>query len=210
MRRLALFVVLAALLPNAEAQRMAPQFPTPRPAPYHRAFLYPIPFFYDPLFSDATFRPEYSAPAPTVIVMQAPSPSESAPVRVPPPAAQPLLIELRGKRYVRLSGGATSGAEMIDQEPASAKPQQASRNPAMARDLAPAILVFRDGHREDVSEYFITDGVLFARANYYTDGTWNRKIELARLNLSETVDANRSRGVRFQLPASPNEVMVGP
>ena len=77
-------------------------------------------------------------------------------------------------------------------------------------ELVPAILIFRDGHREEVSEYTIADGSLYTRADYYTNGSWNRKIELSSLNLSETVRSNQSRGVRFQLPSFPNEVIVRP
>ena len=71
-------------------------------------------------------------------------------------------------------------------------------------------LVFRDGHREQVFDYTIADGVLYAHADYFTTGSWNRKIELSSLNLSETVKSNQSQGVRFQLPSAPNEVIVGP
>ncbi len=74
----------------------------------------------------------------------------------------------------------------------------------------PAVLVFRDGHREEVSEYTIADGALYTRTDYYTAGSWNRQIELSALNLPDTVKSNQSRGVRFQLPSSPNEVIVRP
>jgi hypothetical protein len=79
-----------------------------------------------------------------------------------------------------------------------------------APERAPAVLVFRDGHREEVTEYTIADGVLYARGNYYRDGSWNKRIELSSLDLHETIQSNQSRGVGFQLPNSPNEVIVGP
>ncbi len=79
-----------------------------------------------------------------------------------------------------------------------------------SQDLVPAVVVFRDGHREEVAAYTITDGVLYAQGNYYTDGSWNRKIDLSSLNLPETIEASRSRGVHFRLPAAPNEVVTRP
>jgi len=72
------------------------------------------------------------------------------------------------------------------------------------------VLVFRDGHREEVSDYTIADGVLYARGDYYRDGAWNRKIELKSLNLPETIHSNDARGVHVQLPTSPNEVITRP
>ena len=70
--------------------------------------------------------------------------------------------------------------------------------------------MFRDGHREEVSDYTIADGNLYTHDDYYTNGSWNRKIELSSLNLLETVRSNQSRNVRFRLPSSPNEVIVRP
>jgi hypothetical protein len=72
------------------------------------------------------------------------------------------------------------------------------------------VLVFRDGHREEVSAYTITGGAIYAPADFYRDGSWNRKIELSSLDLPETLKSNYSRGLRFQLPRAPNEVIVGP
>jgi hypothetical protein len=226
MRKLALIALLAAMLMSLGAQRVSAQRMAPAPhfAPRGRtshfgSFAYPLPLFSDSLYSDALFRSGYPvASQPTVIVMQPPSPAESAPARFPAPA-QPLLIELQGDRYVRVSGEENSGAEMIDRIPAnhpsdapnSATPiPTASTRTTSMRELAPAVLVFRDVHREELSDYTIADGVLYTAGNYYVDGSWNRKIELSSLSLSETIEANRSRGVRFQLPTAPNEVIVRP
>ena len=123
-----------------------------------------------------------------------------------PSPTQPLMIELQGERYVRLSGEETSEAETIDSMPAAPRRQERSA-PAMiqtaaATELAPAILVFRDGHREEVSDYTIADGILYTSGDPYTGGSWNRKIELSSLNLPETVKSNQLRGVKFRLPSS--------
>jgi hypothetical protein len=129
------------------------------------------------------------------------------------------MIELQGDRYVRVSGEETSTAQIIT--PASRdKVANAPRRPEWhygavnqtiaGQERAPAVLVFRDGRREEVSDYTIADGVLYTRADYYTTGSWNQKIALSSLNLPDTIAANHARNVNFQLPTSPNEVIVGP
>jgi hypothetical protein len=61
-----------------------------------------------------------------------------------------------------------------------------------------------------VRDYTIADGSLYARGDFYTDGFWNKKIDLASLNVAETMQANASRNVKFILPSSPNEVITRP
>ncbi len=152
------------------------------------------------------------ASQPSVIILQTPPPAVPVPERA---LSQALMIELRGGRYVQVSGdkrsGTDSGSQMIDPPPDSApREERATIHPIPARELASAVLVFRDGHREEVSDYTVTDGVLYTRSDYYSNGYWNKKIELGSLNLPETINSNQSRGIRFQLPSAPNEVMVGP
>ena len=52
--------------------------------------------------------------------------------------------------------------------------------------------------------------MLYARGDYYTDGYWNKKIDLATLSVAETMQANANRSVKFVLPSSPNEVVTRP
>ena len=126
---------------------------------------------------------------------------------------RPLLIELQGDRYVQV-GGDDPTEEMTEAIPNAPTRQSHSSNSATpaaaANDLAPAVLVFRDGHREKVSDYTIADGVLYTNDDYSTNGSWNRKIALSSLNLPETLQSNQARGVKFQLPTSPNEVIIRP
>lgn len=223
MRKLALIAIFAALLQNAGAQRMgsphfgsAPfgaansgigHFTAQRAGAFSRAFPYALPFFSDGLYSDAVYPSAYGVP-PAIIVMQAPPAAE--PERIATPG-QPLLIELQGDRYVRVSGDDSSGAQMIDRESAreGETPAGAAR-PVPAREPVSTLLVFRDGHREEVSDYTITGGVLYADGDYYADEASNKKVELSALNLSETIASNRLRGVTFRLPRAANEVIVGP
>ena len=134
------------------------------------------------------------------------------------------MIELQGTRYVRVSSQESSTTEtidpaiiaskMIDQPMHSPRPPEhhsgaAIQSPAVPPP-APTILIFRDGHREEASDYTIADGILYTRADYYTAGSWNKKIALSSLNLPDTIAANQSRNIKFQLPTSPNEVIIGP
>jgi len=165
---------------------------------------YPVGYF-DPLDWDYMYPSDYSVPAqPSVIVLQ----PRAAPVvpEPPSPPAHPLLIELQGDRYVEIDGENPAGTRLIEPQP-----PRATRSQSLTASLRPdALLIFRDGHREQVSGYAITGRFLYATANYYTEGTWNRKIELSSLNLPATVRANQSRGINFHLPSASNEVIVGP
>ena len=130
-----------------------------------------------------------------------------------------LLIELQNGRYVRVPGAATNDdPRLLNVTPNHAASSSATSSSAQAplvataspQSLPPAILIFRDGHSEEVRDYTIADGILYARGDYYTDGYWNKKIDLAALNVPQTLQANADRGVKFVLPSSPNEVITRP
>ena len=131
-----------------------------------------------------------------------------------PSSSDPLMIELQNGRYVRVNSTAANG----DALPLKLAPNHSrltSTPPrtiaaAPSQNLTPAVLIFRDGHSEEVRDYTIADGVLYARGDYYTDGYWNKKIALATLNIPQTLQANGTRNVNFILPASPNEVITRP
>ena len=150
-------------------------------------------------------------------------------------SAQPLVIELQNGRYVRVNSTPSNGEALpltlapdraLSEQPQPSKSTRShstplaasnvtSQPPAIAatppqHDLAPALLLFRDGHSEEVRDYTIADGILYARGDYYTDGYWNKKIALSTLNVSQTLAANAARNVKFVLPASPNEVITRP
>jgi hypothetical protein len=148
------------------------------------------------------------------------------------PGAQPLMIELRGDRYVRVSGGeetsnndspsanyqqppiaSTKNVHASAARPAVVSPEIGSASTIPARgtqDLQPAVLIFRDGHAENVRDYAITGGMLYVRGDYYTDGYWTKTVALANLNIPATLASNADRGVKFVLPGAPNEVVTRP
>jgi hypothetical protein len=209
MCRLLLIALLTAVAPWAGAQRMpaaSPHFARS----YHRgsqssAFLDPL-SFYD--YSDLTPNSEYPAFARPLIVMQSAPLAAPVPDRTPAPA-EPLLIELQGDRYVRVSGAESTQIEMIDRPPYGLTEPTAIHE-VVARPPTTVLLTFLDGHREEVSDYTIVGGALYASGSYYASVVWNRKIDLSSLNLPATIGSNQSRGVKFRLPASSNEVIIGP
>lgn len=179
------------------------------------------------MFSDSSYpnsstsdssTPGYSPAAQAPNILQALSPSGAIQDQQQP-ASQPLLIELQGGRYVRLNGEKPSDDGLLAyQAPTASKARGSAKvdsnkrvtHEVTARELAPVVLVFRDGHSEEVRDYTIAGGAIYARGDYYSDGYWNKKIELSALNLPETVKSNQERGVHFALPGAPNEVITRP
>ena len=53
-------------------------------------------------------------------------------------------------------------------------------------------------------------GTIYSKADYWTTGSWTRKIQIADLDVPATLKLNQERGVKFALPASPNEIVVRP
>jgi hypothetical protein len=128
-----------------------------------------------------------------------------------PALAEPLMIELKNGQYVRVSGAAAEGQLLTlpaDVQSGRLVSNNSPESSASARSLPSTVLVFRDGHTEEVRDYTIADGILYAHGDFYTDGYWSKKITLASLDLPQSVQANNSRNVKFDLPASPNEVIA--
>ncbi len=215
MRNIVLTTLLAAVTFLASVQSLSAQrVAVPRMTNPHPRHIFVPPLLTYPFYSDAFYDAGYpTSQQSPIILVQAPAqaqPETAAPAAVTPPA-EPLVIELQGGRYVRVSGEDAAGSEMIDQQPASralARPAISPNQPS--QELAPVILVLRNGNREEVTDYTIADGVIYARADYFTGGSWNKKIEITTLDLPETFALNRSRGVAFRLPSGPNEVITRP
>jgi hypothetical protein len=166
-----------------------------------------IPFFYP----DYASEPVVVQSPPQVVVVQA----QPAPAEAPEPSKPKLLmIEWRGDRYLRITGAEDPEARTkptqpdYSEEAVVAKP----RNPAAPQPhpLLPAVIVFRDGRRAEVASYTIVGTVMYAGKDYWTDGSWNEKVQLADLDVPATLRLNQERGVKFLLPAGPNEVVTRP
>ena len=158
-------------------------------------------------YSDYPSQPlTYPSSSPTVIVV--PSFAPAAESR-PEAKSEPLMIEWQGDHYARYGGVSRPNGNSPDYaEPAAThtKDPQASASAA----LPPAILVYRDGHREEVRDYAIVGGVMYARGDFYRDGYWTKTVQISALDVPATMSANDAGSVKFVLPAGPNEVVTRP
>ena len=172
----------------------------------HRPFGPGAIFLGDPFYTD--YAEPSPLPPPQVVIVQPANASE-----VPSEAnAEPLLIELQGDRYVRF-GGRQNSAQRSEHTPLDfAKDAHAPmpNDQHTQPEPPPAILIFRDGHREPVSEYAIVGSTLYTTGDYFQSGRWTRNIQLATLNLPATIQANHDAGVKFILPTAPNQVVTRP
>jgi hypothetical protein len=180
-------------------------------APFH-PLIHPAVFLGTPYFySDYPSQPMVvQAPPPQVVVVETvPTAVEKAEASKP----EPLLIEWQGDRYVRVTQDASARAYRV-QSDYSEEPGLRTDTQKVAskytRPLSSAVLVFRDGRQQEVSSYTIVSGTIYTDADYWTSGAWTRKIQLADLDVPTTLKLNQERGVRFVLPAGPNEVVTRP
>lgn len=152
-------------------------------------------FAYPLFYADYGVAPAVP-PAPQVVIVEE---------RAPQPEAkpEPVMIEWHGDRFVRF-GGAETGARAPDY----AGGAKGGTPSVSSRELPPAILVYRDGHREAISDYVITRGVLYARGDSWQDNS--RNVRLSVLDIPATFKASRDSGVRFALPVGPNDVVTRP
>jgi len=175
----------------------------------HRFPRQPI-FIGDPFwYSDYDSRPVYEAAAPEVVVVQPPAAPAQATPSVPP---EPVVIEWQGDHFVRMTLTEASSRQRGSadySEKSDAKPGRKLQAES-PQELPPAVLVFRDGHKEEVSSYTIMGQTMFAKSDYWTSGEWSKKIHIADLDVPSTLKLNQERGVRFRLPTSPNEVVIRP
>jgi len=128
---------------------------------------------------------------------------------------RPVLIERQGDAWVSVSGYAESPVAAEPEAPPMAgtirpRPEMPADAATATHEVPPAVLVFRDGHQEEVRSYTIIGDTLYARANYWDTGAWTRKIVIASLDVPATLKLNGERGTNFRLPSGPGEVMIRP
>jgi hypothetical protein len=126
-----------------------------------------------------------------------------------------LLLEYQNGQWVRVPTGAQTPAGPLTTQP-SAQVPGARQNVATGQESGQApivvpntILVFRDGHKEEVTKYVIEGNILYASVDYWSTGSWTKEIPLSELNVPATLKLNQARGVQFRLPSGPNEVVIG-
>jgi hypothetical protein len=174
------------------------------------AFLFPY-FYADDEFDYGTVAPE--APPVQVVITQPQQPPQP-----PAPAAspvEPLLLENQNGQWVRVPTGTETPA--IPQSTKTESAKSASPNSGSVElseatrpipALPPAVIVFRDGHTEEVAKYMIQGDTLFTNADYWSTGSWTRKIPLSDVDIPASLKLNKERGTKFNLPSGPNEVMI--
>jgi hypothetical protein len=164
------------------------------------------------LYSDYFSEPDViQAPSPQIVVVQAP-PAAAEVLETRP---RELLIEWQGDHYARITSGEGGG---IHGQPAP--PDYAESTPRVSvahndpqvktRELPPVVLLFKDGRKEEVKSYTIVSAVMYSSADYWSSGSWNKKIQLAGLDVPGTLKLNQERGVKFVLPSAANEVVTRP
>ena len=175
------------------------------------AFLFP-PYFYPWYDYDYGSVPPEAPQEGPLVQMVAPQPAPPAPA--PAPAA-PLLLENHDGQWVRVPTGAEIPLAVppAKQETASAPANAHSGYvelpaAAPAAPLPPAVIVYRDGHTEEVAKYMIQGVDLYTTSDYYNTGTWTRKIPLSQLDIPASLRLNKERGTKFNLPSGPNEVVI--
>jgi hypothetical protein len=151
--------------------------------------VYGAPYYFSDDYGpyEADYRPE---PAPPVVhVVQ----------EKPEPLPDPVLLELRGNQWVKVGNFGEASQQVLNASAA-----------APAKQIPPAVLIYRDGHSEEVSSYSIIGRLMYTKSDYYSSGSWTRTIQLADLDLLATLKQNQQRGVKFDLPSGPDEVVIRP
>jgi hypothetical protein len=77
------------------------------------------------------------------------------------------------------------------------EPEQSTEQPLQpVADQPQTVLVFKDGHQQEIANYAIVGATLYDLSDGRT-----KKVGLAELDLTATVKQNDERGVDFKLPA---------
>ncbi|HUK48540.1 MAG TPA: hypothetical protein VLW06_13145 [Terriglobales bacterium] len=160
--------------------------------PYYPGYgYYAVPYFWDDYEPyDYEYAPPEPPPAPQPVVQA-----------VTEPVSDAVMLELHGNQWVRVtnfSQASDRGLSVLAEQATPAKP------------LPAAVLVFRDGHTEEANSYSIIGNSIYVKGDYWTTGAWTRTIKIADLNVPATLKENQQRGLKFELPSSPNEVMIRP
>jgi hypothetical protein len=101
-----------------------------------------------------------------------------------------IVVEQPDARYP------SNGSELADAPPLEVQPSQQEQPTAReAKPNEPSVLIFRDGHQEEVSNYAIMGQTV------YVFDKRTQKVALADLDVPATIKANDDRGLEFKIPA---------
>jgi len=172
--------------------------------------------YYPYYFSD--YHPDYDSQdetgqAPPAPFREQPAAPEST--ANSPKLPESLVMELRGDHWIRLTSFGPMEIAGQSGEPQSGRVNgpvpvkvPVPSEPAQVPSEPPVVLVFRDGHQEQAAKYTIIGTSLWIKTDYWSTGSWTRKIPISDLNLAATLQANHERGAKFTLPSRPSEVIV--
>ena len=193
---------VTSLGPNGYGSRSLPAYQGPRftttpvvnpnSGGHHHGHTYPYyPAYYPyyPVIDPYTYGNVYAGPG------------DSAAVQEEDPAQYqggPTIFDRRGSGQLYPNDYTRERAAVppvADNSPAPSA-SQASAPPEMPQP--PTILVFKDGHKQEVTNYAIIGSSLFDLSS-----ARRQKIAIADLDLTATQKANEAQGIEFKLPAAP-------
>ncbi len=132
----------------------------------------------------------YAYPYPVPVLPVEPEPAVEEPV-VPAPT----IFENRPPAAAYATPApARYGANELDSRE---RPQAEAAAPTSSPAQPPIVLVFRDGHQQEVANYAIVGQTLYDLGYFVA-----HRIPLSELNLKATMKANDDRGVEFSVPNS--------
>ena len=99
-----------------------------------------------------------------------------------------IVVEQPGARYP------SSDTDRAQAPPLELQPQREQSAVREAKPNEPSVLVFRDGHKQEVSNYAIMGQTV------YVFDKRTQKVALADLDVAATVKANDDRGLEFKIP----------
>jgi hypothetical protein len=161
------------------------------------------PYLYPDFYSDSDTTQSYdeSNSAPQFVLLRPPA-NDSPPA----PKARPLLIEWRGDHYVRYGGVESNDASSSSSNGDYSELAGAARATTAAA-TPPTVLILANGTRQEVADYTIADGMIYAQGEDWSTNA-NQRIPLTALDIKATVAANRERGSKFLLPSASNVVVA--
>jgi hypothetical protein len=233
-RLVALFLAIlgaTVFVPSAQAQRHVASVPVGRPGlavegrggvrtrfvrQSHGRRFSPGSAFAPYFYSDYDSEPETVDSPPAQIIEQTAEPASAVPM---PNRAGALVLELQDDHWVRITNSGQSQTDGqsgppesagISKLPSTIVPAAVRRTPAAEspRGLPRAVLVFRDGRREEIGKYIIIGTTIYTGTDSWSNSPWTRKVQIVELDVPATLELNQERGTKFSLPSGPNEVMI--
>ncbi len=149
---------------------------------YRGSYAYSVPYYYYPLDDPGAYGYDYVGGGPDLYSGPTLGPDQNPHIIVEQPPA---------RRY----------PDYPPEQAYAAPPPQPEAPPAPSvADLKPGeptVLVFRDGHKQEVTNYAIMGDTLYV----FDQG--RKKIALADLDMPATVKANDDQGLEFKVPSTP-------